>query len=124
MPINDAHCHFFSTEFFATLSRQRPGPTLVRSTLKEEMERELIGPKLSEDLCAELKWDAPGSAYTLAERWVRELDANDVRRAALIASIPGDETSVAAAVAKFPERFVGLFMLDPASPEPVGRARR
>ena len=24
MPINDAHCHFFSEQFFATLGRQRP----------------------------------------------------------------------------------------------------
>src|SRR5687767_5780933 len=123
MILNDAHCHFFSTEFFATLARQRPGAPLPNSALREEM-RELIGPKLAEDVCTELKWDAPGSAYTLGERWARELDANGVSRAAVIASIPGDETSVAAAVAKYPNRFVGMFMLDPSSPDPVGRVRR
>jgi predicted TIM-barrel fold metal-dependent hydrolase len=124
MPINDVHCHFFSTEFFATLARQRSGPAPVRSPLREEMERELVGAKLCDDLCAELQWEPPGSAYTLAARWVTELDAHGVDRAALIASIPGDETSVAAAVAKRPDRFVGFFMLDPSSPEPAARARR
>ena len=124
MTLNDSHCHFFSTEFFATLAAQRQGPRPLRSPVQKEMEREPAGAKLSEKLCEELQWDAPGSAYTLAERWVRELDANGVRRAALIASIPGDETSVAAAVARYPDRFVGFFMLDPSSPEPVARVRR
>ena len=124
MVINDAHCHFFSTEFFATLSRQRSGPAPVRSPLREEMERELVGARLADDICAELQWEPPGSAYTLAARWVKELDTHDVKRAGLIASIPGDETSVAAAVAKHPDRFVGFFMLDPSSPEPAARARR
>ena len=124
MSINDAHCHFFSTEFFATLARQRSGPQPVRSRLREEMERELVAAKLADDICAELQWEAPGSAYTLAARWVSELDTHGVNRAALMASIPGDETSVAAAVAKHPDRFVGFFMLDPSSPEPAARARR
>jgi predicted TIM-barrel fold metal-dependent hydrolase len=122
--LNDAHCHFFSTEFFATLARQRRGLALVRTPLQEEMERELIGAALAEKICEELQWEAPGSAYTLADRWLRELDGQGVGRAALIASIPGDETSVAAAVTRHPERFVGFFMLDPSSPEPVARARR
>ena len=124
MPVNDIHCHFFSTEFFATLARQRQARTPDRTPLQQEMEREVVGAKLSEKLCEELGWDAPGSAYTLGERWVKELDANGVGRAALIASIPGDETSVAAAVAKYPDRFVGFFMLDPSSPDPVARVRR
>jgi predicted TIM-barrel fold metal-dependent hydrolase len=88
------------------------------------MERELIAATLAREICDELEWDAPGSAYTLADRWVRELDAHDVARALLIASVPGDETSVAAAVAKHPRRFVGFFMIDPSSPEPAARARR
>ena len=83
-----------------------------------------VGRQLAQTLCAELEWDAPGTAYTLADRWVRELDAHGVSRAALIASVPSDETSVAAAVAKHPDRFVGFFMLDPASADPVARARR
>ena len=75
-------------------------------------------------MCDELGWDAPGSAFTLADRWVRELDTHGLARAVLIASVPSDETSVAAAVAKHPSRFVGFFMLDPAVSDPVARTRR
>ena len=124
--LNDVHCHFFSTEFFATLARQRIGrtqPPPARGSLEEALDED-AGRQLAASLCDELQWDIPGTAYTLADRWVRELDAHDVGRAALIASVPADETSVAAAVARHPQRFVGFFMLDPASADPVARARR
>jgi predicted TIM-barrel fold metal-dependent hydrolase len=104
--VNDAHCHFFSTPFFEALSRQR-GRT-----------------ETAADVCAELGWDDPGTAYSLAERWIRELDTNGVVRAAIIASVPGDESSVAAVVSRFPERFVGFFMLDPSSADASERAVR
>jgi uncharacterized protein len=104
--INDAHCHFFSPEFFDTLARQRGGDPS------------------GAQLCADLGWDPPGTVWTLADRWVQELDANGVRRAAIIASLPGDETSVAAAVGRHPDRFVGFFMLDPAGPDAVNRTKR
>jgi hypothetical protein len=103
---NDSHCHFFSTGFFETLSRQRG--------LNDSVP----------DLCTELQWDPPGSAWTLADRWIQEMDANGVIRAALIASVPGDETSVGAAVARHPERLVGFFMLDPSAADAVDRTRR
>src|SRR5882672_8941388 len=104
--LNDAHCHFFSPQFFGALARQR-GRTPVQSV---------------PDLCRELQWDDPGAADTLADRWVAELDAHGVGRAALIASVPGDEASVAEAVAHHPSRFVGLFMLDPAPADATERA--
>jgi predicted TIM-barrel fold metal-dependent hydrolase len=75
-------------------------------------------------LCAELQWEDPGTAWSLADRWVQEMDANGVLRAALIASVPGDETSVAAAVARHPQRFVGFFMLNPAPDDALERTRR
>jgi hypothetical protein len=78
-----------------------------------------VNRQLAVALCDELGWETPGSVYTLADRWVRELDASGVARAALIASVPSDETSVAAAVAKHPSRFVGFFMLDPSAGDPV-----
>lgn len=51
------------------------------------------------------------------------MDASGVQRAALIASVPGDEASVATAVARHPSRIVGLFMLDPAAADAPARAQ-
>src|SRR5436190_21301684 len=93
--INDSHCHFFSSSFLETLAPSGGG-----------------APRLAERLA----WAAPGSAAQLADRWVDELDRNDVSRAALIASIPGDEESVAEAVSRHPSRFVGFFMFNPLAP--------
>src|SRR5262245_3644935 len=101
--LNDSHCHFFSSQFFSTLSRQRGRNDTVES------------------LCRELQWDDPGSPDVLADRWAQELDANGVARSALIASVPGDEASVAAAVSRHPTRFVGFFMVDPSHEQAVER---
>src|SRR5262245_25149755 len=87
MVINDAHCHFFSAPFFAALGGD--------AALKK------------------LEWDAPGTADALADRWIAQLDMYKISRAALIASMPGDAVSVAAAVKKHRSRFVGYFMVDP-----------
>ncbi|HEY1307547.1 MAG TPA: amidohydrolase family protein [Vicinamibacterales bacterium] len=104
--MNDIHCHFFSTQFFATLATQRGrGETAAQ-------------------LCQELQWEDPGTPESLAARWAQELDTAGVTRAALIASVPGDEDSVATAVASQPRRFVGFFMLDPSRDDAVDRARR
>ena len=101
--LNDSHCHFFSSQFFSTLSRQRGHNDTV------------------EALCRELQWDDPGTPDALADRWVQELDAHGVARSALIASVPGDEASVAAAVSRHPRRFVGFFMVDPSAEDAVER---
>jgi predicted TIM-barrel fold metal-dependent hydrolase len=110
--INDAHCHFFSSTFFTALARQRGGADLK------------VGPYNVDGLYRELQWDDPGTPEALADRWVQELDKAGVRRAALIASIPGDEESVASAVSRHPSRIVGFFMLDPSAPDAPGRAGR
>src|SRR2546428_5740341 len=89
--LNDAHCHFFSTSFFATLG--------------------------GDAALAQLGWDPPGSTEALADHWVAELDRARVSRAALIASAPGDAASVETAVRRHPDRFVGFFMVDPTQPE-------
>jgi len=104
--INDAHCHFFSNRFFAALSAQRGRSQSVP------------------DLCRELGWEPPDSPEGLAARWIKELDAQSVGRATLMASIPGDEESVAAAIRSYPSRFVGFFMLDPSKEDAPERARR
>jgi uncharacterized protein len=103
--LNDAHCHFFSAGFFEALGRQRGTG------------------EPPADLCRQLEWDEPGPPEALADRWVRELDAHGVNRVALIASVPGDEASVAAAVARHPSRLVGFFMLDPSAADAESRTR-
>jgi predicted TIM-barrel fold metal-dependent hydrolase len=102
MPLNDAHCHFFSTRLFAALGR---GLKDADSAAPERRALEM------------LTWDDPGPPEQLADRWVAELDANGVSRAAMIASIPGDSPSVAAAVRRHPARLVGFFMVDPTQPD-------
>ena len=96
--LNDAHCHFFSTNLLAALGKGLKG---ADPSAPAPRALEILG------------WDAPGTAEDLADRWVAELDANGVTRAALIASIPGDTASVAAAVRRHPTRLVGFFMVDP-----------
>jgi predicted TIM-barrel fold metal-dependent hydrolase len=95
--ICDAHVHFFSPGFFALLG--------------------------APDALARTGWEDPVSIDALADRWVAELDKHGVARAALIASLPGDETSVVTAVTRHASRFVGLFMLDPTRDDALGRAR-
>jgi predicted TIM-barrel fold metal-dependent hydrolase len=99
MHVHDAHCHFFSARFLELLTAGVAGfPEIDRAGA----------------VARQLAWDDPGSADDLADRWVAELDRHGVARAAIIASIPGDEESVAAAVRRHPSRFVGFFMFNPA----------
>ncbi len=105
--INDSHVHFFSPHFFDTLGEQKGLPAEGRAA----------------HVVQTLGWEDAASAETLADRWVGELDRHGVNRAALIASVPGDEASVAAAVARYPARFVGFFMLDPTKDDALDRLK-
>lgn len=109
MIVNDSHCHFFSARFFEALGREKYGRDFDPAV---------------HQVALQLGWEAPGDALALANRWITELNRHRVSRAALIASIPGDEDSVAAAVSAYPERFVGFFLVNPAAPDGVDRARR
>ena len=106
--LHDAHVHFFSPHFFDTLGAQKGLPPEGRAL----------------EVVNTLAWDDAASAEALADRWVAELDRYRVNRAAIIASVPGDEASVAAAVARHPARFVGFFMLDPTKDDAVDRVTR
>ena len=98
---NDVHCHFFSSRFLELLTQPLPDlPDSGRAAAA----------------ASSLGWQDPGSPEALSTRWVDELDRHGVGRAALIASIPGDEASVAEAVRLYPDRFVGFFMFDPSAP--------
>lgn len=106
--ICDAHIHFFSPAFFDGLGAQMGLPPEGRTAA----------------VVARAEWQHPESVEALADRWSVELDKHAVARAALIASLPGDEMSVAAAVARHPSRFVGFFMLNPGVADAIARARQ
>jgi predicted TIM-barrel fold metal-dependent hydrolase len=106
MTVHDSHCHFLSARFFEALGAERHG----RPTSADEVARQL-------------GWEPPADADSLAERWISELDRNHVTRAALMASVPGDEESVARAVNRFPSRFVGFFVSNPTTPGAIERVR-
>lgn len=109
LPVSDAHVHFFSHGFFSLLASQKGLPP--------EHAHRLLGEQLG--------WRMPPpEAERLAEEWVAELDRHEVARAALIASLPGDEGSVETAVARFPGRFHGYFMVNPLAPDAAERVER
>jgi predicted TIM-barrel fold metal-dependent hydrolase len=108
MIVNDTHCHFLSARFYEALGREKHGQHAEVT---------------SDRIAADLGWDRPGTPEALADRWIAELDRHHVSRAALIASVPGDDASVATAVAKYPARFVGFFALNAAAPDAADRAR-
>lgn len=102
MILNDAHCHFFSSGFLELLTRTLPDlPDTGRARV----------------VAARLGWTDPGDVQALTARWTGELDRHGVARAVLIASVSGDESSVAEAVRLHPDRFVGFFMFDPSMPD-------
>ena len=109
MFLNDAHCHFFSTRFFAALGK---GLTSHDPEAPERLALERLG------------WEPPGTPEQLSDRWVAEFDRHGISRAALIASVPGDTVSVASAVHRHPKRFVGFFMADPTLPDAAEAAGR
>jgi len=98
--VADAHVHFFSHHFFELLAAQKPGLTF-------------------EGMQAKLEWQfPPAEPEKLAEVWARELDRHGVDRAGLMASIPGDQESVTAAVRAHPDRFFAFAMVNPNTWKP------
>ena len=105
----DAHCHFFSSRFLEILTSDR---------------RDLPQEERAAAVAALLGWEVPGTPEALADRWITELDRYGVDRAGMIASIPGDEESVAMAVARHPARLVGFFMHNPLAADAGARLVR
>jgi hypothetical protein len=104
LPVTDAHVHFFSNKFYTGLAQAT----------------QLTDPA---EIGALLNWEIPArDPAELAARWLGQMARYGVRRLCLIASAPGDESSVAAAVAAHPDHFYGFFMLDPTQPGAVERA--
>lgn len=103
MRTNDAHCHFFSRRFFDGLFEAVLRQNAADRTTPDER------------IIQAIAWHAPNDNADLADRWASELDRHGVSRAVLMASVAGDERSVAEAVARHPARFVGFFMFDPTA---------
>ena len=102
LAVSDAHVHFFSHHFFSALAAQKKAPLA--------------------SLEPALGWKFPAEdPAQLADHWVHELDRHGVSKAALIASVPGDHPSVIAAVAKYPQRFFGYMMVNPAAPDALAQ---
>lgn len=111
LEVFDAHTHFFSHKFFETLIGQSP-----------QLGKE---PNAIERVGAMTGWTMPLRDPTeLAAIWASEFDRHGVSGALMIASVPGDEESVAAVVAAFPDRIAGAFMFDPTKHGAESRARR
>lgn len=101
--VSDAHVHLFSHRFFSSLAKQK-------------------GVAVGDSISALGFEMPPEDPADLAARWVQELDNHGLASSTLIASMPGDESSVAAAVQRFPDRFYGYFMFDPTQPDSTDRA--
>ena len=100
IPVRDSHVHFFSHRFFSLLTGGRDVDVVAH----------------------QLEWEAPApDPGELADRWVTELDRHGVSSAALIASMPTDEDSVAQAIARHPERLHGQFLINPLAPDAANR---
>jgi predicted TIM-barrel fold metal-dependent hydrolase len=102
--VSDAHVHFFSWRFLDSFAAQTG--------------------KTPDQVAATVGWTPPPEdPAELGRLWAAELDRHGVARSALIASLPGHESSVAAAMAACPGRFFGYFMFNPLEPDAAGRAR-
>lgn len=111
LEISDAHAHFFSRKFFETLAGQSAG--LSKESDPVGRIGQITGWRMP-----------PEDPAGLAADWEAELDRQNIASALLMASVPNDADSVAAAVAAHPERIAGAFMFDPEKPEAETRARK
>jgi len=111
MRVIDAHTHFFSHPFFMQFVEA------IKQDLSRDDPYRALGDRLG--------WELPSPDHAaLGTRWVQEMDRHGLERMVLIASLPGDEGSVLAAVRAFPQRIIGYFMLDPTTPDAAERTRR
>lgn len=100
--IFDAHVHFYSNAFFRFLVKQKPNRADISTELR--------------NIAAKGHIEIPGDdPIQLAKRWIDAIDKWKIERLVLIGSMPGDEDSVVKAVQTFPQRFTGLFTVDPNS---------
>lgn len=111
VPVIDAHAHFFSHRFFATLAGE-----LSASPSEAE-----LYPMLRK----KIPWEFPeADPVGLGERWVAEMNRHGISQMVSIASVPGDEESVAVAAQAYPDRIIPYFLLNPTSDDAPTRVKR
>lgn len=103
LEVADAHLHFFSHGFFGLLARQAGLESAAAACARAGVE------------------PPPEDPRRFAAQWIAELDRHQAARAVLLASLPGDEASVAQAVEAYPERFFGWFFCNPRMPHAPAR---
>lgn len=106
LEVADSHVHFFSHGFFSLLAGQAGLDSAAAASVRAGVEL------------------PPEDPRQLAARWAAELDRHGVARAVLLASLPGDESSVAQAVEAYPERFFGWFFCNPLAPQAAARVEQ
>ncbi len=109
--IFDAHTHFFSHRFFQLLAAQVPA--LQNSADAVPRIGELTGFVMP-----------PADPAEFAAVWTAEFDRYEIAAAMMMASLPGDEESIAVAATANPNRIFGAFMFDPTKPDAETRAAR
>ena len=108
LEICDAHAHFFSRRFFATLIGQSPALAQADDAFAQ--------------VATMTGWTMPPeNPAELAQHWQAELDRHHVAAALLMASVPNDEESIATATS---DRIVGGFFINPHQPDALERTRR
>ncbi len=100
----DAHLHFFTREVLCFYARQSAEYRALEDPATRVAQR--LGISLP-----------PGEPQDLARLWAEQLDRHRVSHAFLFGSVPGEQRSVARAVAAFPHKFSGFQMLNPLDPE-------
>ena len=100
--ILDSHVHFYSNSYFKFLVKQKPNRADISTELK--------------NLAAKGHIEIPGEdPVQLAKRWIDIIDKWKLERLVLYGSMPGDEDAVVQAVQAYPNRFTGMFAIDPNS---------
>jgi predicted TIM-barrel fold metal-dependent hydrolase len=106
LEVADAHLHFFSRGFYHLLAKQAGLDGAAAACARAGVE---LPPEQPEDFAAQ---------------WAAELGRHGVARAVLLASLPGDEPSVARAVQAHPQRFFGWFFANPLAEHAAARVEQ
>ncbi|HEX9750765.1 MAG TPA: amidohydrolase family protein [candidate division Zixibacteria bacterium] len=100
MEVIDTHTHFLSYNYFRLLTQHRETFGDVDGFIRAQgRKHEFVVPDQD--------------PVRLADRWVIELDSHKVARAVLISGMPGDEASIKDAMRIYPDRFIGVMMVNP-----------